>query len=41
VRLAAEGYPAWTHDIMVEPGKPLTVSAELNPAEEEAVASAH
>lgn len=41
VRLAADGYPAWTHDIIVEAGKPLTVSAELNPAEEEAVASAH
>jgi len=41
VRLAADGYPTWTHDIMVEAGKPLTVSAELNPAEEDAVASAH
>ena len=41
VRLAADGYPAWTRDIMVEAGKPMTVSAELNPAEEESVASAH
>jgi hypothetical protein len=30
VKVDADGLPTWRQDILVEPGKPLTVSADLN-----------
>jgi hypothetical protein len=30
VQIGGDGLPTWKQDIVVEPGKPLTVSADLN-----------
>jgi len=38
VQINADGLPTWKQDIVVEPGKPLTVSADLSKSDEAKVA---